>query len=222
MRWVNNVQDNVQDPIFEELNRSLHNEYQVDKLSEGKLLFVFSLSEYKDSLFLWSNYSKHDGYNLGINPYDLEEVFFSETLKFRKNNVDQSDFIWLEHGKVIYNYNKQIDIIIEELYNLIALLLSLVRPLQWISDFSKSFFYRMLFYSAFFKNAGFDDECEYRIAATSNKNFSCYKDFQGDFKDANGCFAPYLCIPVQSKKMANLRPLKEITIGPKNNLFSVV
>ena len=281
----------MQDPIFEELNRSLHNEYQVDKLSEGKLLyhytslqglkgiltsnaffategdslndtstinyikniinsacdqvegvidlelmneirwfnnkvkwlensnlFVFSLSEYKDSLFLWSNYRKHDGYNLGINPYDLEKVFFSETLEFRENNVDQGDFVWLEHGKVIYNYNKQINIISDELYNLNALLNKLVRPLQFISDFSKSFFYRMLFYSAFFKDAGSDDECEYRIAATSNKHFSCSKDGQGGFREVDECFSPHLSIPVQSKKVANLRPLKEITIGPKNNL----
>lgn len=76
------------------------------------------------------------------------------------------------------------------------------------------FIYRMTNYAAFFKHPAFQDEREYRIIISSDKYYTS-KDY-GGFREANGCFIPYFKIPTNWHAIPN--PLKEINIGPKNNL----
>lgn len=208
------VEDKVDDKLLNEI-KWFNNEV---KWLDDNHVFVLSLSEYRDSLILWGNYSKNDGYNIGLNPYELVKVFFSEVKNFKEIDPSKGEYVWLEHGKVIYDFDKQINTISDELILLDMLYKTLRQPFEDIADFSISFFYRMSFYSAFFKDSGFSDEREYRIAITSNKYFSCSEDGKGGFRAVSGCLVPYLKVPINSINAVNINPIKEITVGPKNNL----
>lgn len=75
-------------------------------LLERTKAFVLSLSEHKDSLILWSNYSKHEGYNLGIDPYILIRIFNVHKSKLVKESIERNGYIDIDHGRVIYEVEK--------------------------------------------------------------------------------------------------------------------
>ncbi|HBP62740.1 MAG TPA: hypothetical protein DD730_00350 [Desulfosporosinus sp.] len=188
------------------------------RLLEKVNFFILSLSEDKDSLILWSNYSKSDGYNIGINPDDLISILQSEIDPIqRSEGFPDNEYLKIHHGKVIYNRNIQKDIIRKELRALYKIWDESGKLAGEIDLCLGYFVFRMTTYSAFFKDAGFQDEGEYRVAVSTRQYFKSSKS--GGFREINGCLVPYFKIPLSSSTVENVNPIKTITIGPnKRNL----
>lgn len=68
--------------------------------------YILSLTENKDSLALWSNYSNYDGYNLAFNCDYFQNIFTEENYRFIDKNKNS---IFLNEGKILYG-------ILERLY----------------------------------------------------------------------------------------------------------
>lgn len=174
-------------------------------------LFILSLTDNPDSLMLWSGYANNDGYNIG---FDVEK--FMKNLKLNENdNPDAPVFL---AGKVIYDVDSQVGILLEEI--------------KWLYQAWKQsgnrllnnvFLRRMITYSMFFKDPSFNQEQEYRFVFMYNVNQSRRVFNSKEWKDKihfrvrNGSIIPYIPIsPVSS--ISNLLPIKNFCIGPKNNI----
>ncbi|SHH56777.1 DUF2971 domain-containing protein [Clostridium intestinale] len=163
--------------------------------------YILSLSLNRDSLMLWSNYSKFDGYNLGFDFYKLYNTFLDE------NSI-------VTHGKVLYKEKDQIKVIQKDYLNLLSIYNQYKDNLNIneLSEFQReafiAFYSRMNVYALFFKHDGFNYEEEYRVAIT-------YKKKEVFYRTSNGCIIPYIETPINN---STLLPLTTITIGPKNNI----
>lgn len=180
-------------------------------------VYIFSASINRDNLILWNNYSNSDGYNIAFDKEKLinkiEEVAKENRVKEEKD--EELAFTILE-GEVVYeevnigerNYkDSMIYQVIEEIYRdgkeynisnkkIIEIALSTLTLL-----------------GIFIKHKGIQQEEEYRIA------FALHKDGKNEekypkFKTKLGAFIPYVPISLG----ADREIIKEITIGPLNNL----
>lgn len=165
--------------------------------------YILSLTTNNDSLMLWSYYSNFDGYNIGIDFYE-----------FMEEKEKKEDVVFL-HGKVIYDIEKQQKLIKDELMAANRILdkyegeVSEKMKKKLVDDLAQCFFLNMTILSSFFKHPSFKSEEEYRVVVTDyNKNMEV------QYKVAKGLIIPYIEI---KQKSNNLIPVKEITIGPKNN-----
>ena len=158
---------------------------------------IISLSYNKDSLALWSNYSNHEGYNIG----------FSKTaiIKAINDSLNKELITGFNAGKVNYSKVKQRRILEQHIAkryeqwkktndNTVCILL--------IADF--------MWYSIFFKSPKFKHEEEYRIAFAI-KEQDYYKNIE--FIETNQSLKPYVKIKFDCKQA-----VKDITIGSKNNM----
>jgi len=205
--------------------------------------FIFSSSLNKDSVHLWGNYSKFDGYNIDFN---LRKIFKrmwdgkifvignkkdknSQPIKHMITRKDQYKSTIMLSGKVIYEREEQEN--------------TLVDILDFIDNMHKEYYdyfnntneteknYKKLEYTFYsiistainvlsiqvqlFKNPIFFQDEEYRIIFNINGNLDVIK-----YRASNGVFIPYIEVKFESglEKDEKGLPIDGITIGPKNNL----
>lgn len=185
--------------------------------------YILSLTENKDSLALWSNYSNYDGYNLAFNCDYFQNIFTEENYRFidkNKNSIflnEGEDFVWY-FGEVIYNKEHQENIIkerVEFLYNLYKNFYEFKED----DDFKSLIvyvLYNIAYIATFFKDESFKEEQEHRLVfRVINKNI---KKQIVKHRISNRVFIPYIELGLnQNTKEGNL-PMEKITIDYKNNL----
>lgn len=164
----------------------------------GFEVYIFSLSYTQDSLALWYNYAKGEGYNLGFNAEDL--------LQKAAAFPDESDVL---HGLVVYDRQEQ------EVILMNFLLETFKRVVQYEPDEIKKalpdhFLSVIAMCAIFFKDPAFKSEEEYRIAYmnTSGNMHPAVR-----FRAQNGVIIPYIAVDFEERL-----PISHITIGPKNNI----
>jgi hypothetical protein len=174
----------------------------MDELQQLFPLYILSLTEEQDSLVLWSSYSDFEGYNIGI---DIKNINFSKDL-------------FCLSGKVIYDKDTQKEMIKEIIFDLYTLYkkYETLKCKEYFIETEKTLLLNIYTRAMFFKRYGFKDEREYRIVFTIKGTNTVLIEH----KICNGCFIPYLKIPLKCLDGENRGkfPLKNITIGPKNNL----
>lgn len=174
----------------------------MDELQQLFPLYILSLTEEQDSLVLWSSYSDFEGYNIGI---DIKNINFDKDL-------------FCLSGKVIYDKDTQKEMIKEIIYDLYTLYkkYEALKCKEYFIETEKTLLLNIYTRAMFFKRSGFKDEREYRIVFTIKETNTVLIEH----KISNGCFIPYLKIPLKclAGESRGKFPLKNITIGPKNNL----
>jgi hypothetical protein len=169
------------------------------KIEESDMeVYIFSMSHTQDSLALWYNYAKGEGYNLGFYAEDL--------LKKTSAFPEESNVL---HGLVVYDRHEQEQVLmnfLEKTFNLVA---------QYEAEEVKKalpghFLSVMTTCAIFFKDPAFKSEEEYRIAYM---NTGGSISPQARFRAQNGVIIPYIAVDFEERL-----PLTHITIGPKNNI----
>ena len=177
--------------------------------------YILSLTENQDSLALWSTYSNFFGYNIGLEGSDLVQIM---------SNSQNTTPLGI-HGKVIYDKAIQYQIIKDEinktkiplLYNKYLessnseLIPQLTHEIDSITNV-------LCEYGVFFKDPLFCQEEEYRIVFFHSMNMHLSPKLNPEikFRDRNGIIIPYIEVPMTNNK--GYLPVKEIMIGPKNNI----
>ncbi|NFN88620.1 DUF2971 domain-containing protein [Clostridium sporogenes] len=185
--------------------------------------YILSLTENKDSLALWSNYSNYDGYNLAFNCDYFQNIFTEKKYRFinkEENSIllnEGEDFLWY-FGEVIYNKEHQQNIIKERI--------------EFLYNFYKRFYefkdeedfkclivyvlYNIAYISTFFKDESFKEEQEHRLVfRIINKNI---KKQIVKHRISNRVFIPYIELDLNENRREGNLPIEKITIGPKNDL----
>lgn len=204
--------------FFDELEKQREH---ISSLSNAE--YILSLTENPDSLSLWSNYSKHDGYNIGFYTSDLTLNGFNIGVS---GNYIAHDYL-AQHGRVIYDRELQKEIIYKELKIAFA---KWVRTKEAYKDMNGDFEAndisatntRLDIYSLFFKHPSFATEEEYRVVYIPRG--SNVKNQWVNFRVSNGVIVPYVEIPLKNNTndKGGSIPLHSVTIGPKNNLDTAV
>lgn len=207
--------DNMVHKIFlDSLLKMIHSDFFSN--SYIKNTFILSLTENSDSLSLWSNYSKHDGYNIGLNVENLRMCL---------------PVMGFSEGRILYNQENQINIIKDEIIKVFDIWKNEcdTNDIQFLSKIlQETLLLRFMHYALFFKHPAFCQEEEYRIAFSrgSIKMLNEHKPevvedkyWFEKYRTANGVFVPYLDIPVRyGLGPSGKIPLSSICIGPKNNM----
>ncbi|MFC5712955.1 DUF2971 domain-containing protein [Thalassorhabdus alkalitolerans] len=171
-------------------------------------VYIFSLTENKDSLALWYNYAKGDGYNIGFSSGDMLKKINDFSSHFAREYT-------LVYGRVIYDRREQEQIVMDFLMETFQYL-SHLHPqytLQEIGgELSEHFFSILATCSIFFKDEAFKSEEEYRIALP-RKLTTKERGPEVFFRASNGVIIPFITIHFPEKL-----PIKRVTIGPKNNI----
>jgi hypothetical protein len=178
-------------------------------------IYILSLSENKDSLTLFSNYSNFEGYNIGFKTDELINLFESRNTK--KNNSIQL----LCRGKVNYNVENQVEIILNEILDVYNTLFQKLvskgyRTIDEIifKDIMQQTIYRILvsikMYALIFKHPAFCHEEEYRMVFFVD---SVHQQKNVKYRANNSIIIPYVEL-----QLGNNVPVSSITIGPKNNI----
>lgn len=169
------------------------------KIEERDLeVYIFSLSHTQDSLALWYNYAKGEGYNLG---------FHAETL-LKKTSAFPDDSNVL-HGLVVYDRQEQEQILMNFLIETFKLVAQ-YEPEEAKKALPDHFLSVIATCAIFFKDPAFKSEEEYRIAY---KNTSGKMQPKARFRAQNGVIIPYIAVDFEERL-----PIRHITIGPKNNI----
>ena len=168
--------------------------------------FVLSFSCCRDSITMWAEFGKSNGYNIGFDSAKIIERIEES------NSVDY-------HGMVIYDPDMQ--------KTLIDKLLSKQLPEQVGKPFDeiiregakdrdsdvyrkacKKFRKSAAVYAMFFKDAAFSQEEEYRFV------FQKDKDTKVNFRVKDGYIIPYIQVALSSKTL----PVTEIVVAPSNHI----
>lgn len=126
--------------------------YRVE-VNEQEEIFVLSFTKNGDSLAMWSHYAGSDGYNIAIDlRTNIEEWKKLAGIHFR-------------YGAVIYNKEKQQEILTEEI-NRSFLIWNNIENLgkKWDYLVVDALLYRIKIWTMFFKNSLFKEEQEVRVA----------------------------------------------------------
>lgn len=183
--------------VFTEQLQQALDHFMIEIEESGFEVYVFSMSQTEDSLALWYNYAKGDGYNIG---FSAEELLG----KINHYLMDAG----LLHGLVVYSKQEQ-QTILENLLTESFELISEYREEQVTSVLADHFFSMMASCAVFFKDAAFKSEEEYRIAVISRGEV----DGKVKFRARNGVIIPYIEVLFEESL-----PISHITIGPKNNI----
>jgi hypothetical protein len=163
----------------------------------GFEVYIFSLSHSQDSLALWYNYAKGEGYNIG---------FSAEQLFQKVSGFSTGPML---HGYVMYSRQEQEEVLTELLLETFELVEQYERD-EIKKALPDHFFSLIATCAVFFKDPAFKSEEEYRIALMIRKNHE-QQDVQ--FRAQNGVIIPYIAVDFQARL-----PIRHITIGPKNNV----
>ena len=91
------------------------NDEKIEKFISEHRTAVLSMCLNTDSVYLWNNYAKENGYNI-----IFDKNIFVDSLSFFIANGEKKDKSYISHAKIVYNTNKQIDIIKEEINELVS------------------------------------------------------------------------------------------------------
>jgi hypothetical protein len=166
--------------------------------SGGFEVYVFSLSHAPDSLALWYNYAKGEGYNLGFLGEDL--------LAGIRNSPEKGTLL---HGLVKYSRQKQELILMALLLGTFQLMAEFEGE-EAEQDLAEHFFTVITTCAIFFKDPTFASEEEYRIAVINSPGGARTGT---SFRAQNGVIIPYITVNFKERL-----PISHITIGPKNNI----
>lgn len=199
----------ISDLFTREFRRTL-TRFQNELSFDDYEVYILSLTKNKDSLALWYNYAEGDGYNIG---FSSEEML--RRIKDFSGQIDnQFNFI---HGQVIYEKEKQEDIIISFFMDTIEQIFQRYADINLDTlqkELSIHLFSVINTCSIFFKNEIFKSEEEYRIAFSKRVNSSKEtRETEVFFRSQNGIVIPFIMVDFYTKL-----PIREITIGPKNNI----
>ncbi|MGK7378732.1 DUF2971 domain-containing protein [Planococcus sp. 1R117A] len=164
----------------------------------GFEVYIFSMSHSQDSLALWYNYAKGEGYNLGFYVEDL----------LKKTSVfpDESNVV---HGLVVYDRQEQELVLMNFLIETFKLVTQY--EVEEVKKAMPAHFFSVIATCAiFFKDPAFQSEEEYRIAYM---NASGETQPEARFRAQNGVIIPYIAVNFEERL-----PISHITIGPKNNI----
>lgn len=205
------VDEKLANRIIHEVSEEVDRLNQVPKIGDsiaysGYYVISFSLEE--DSLLLWSEYSECMGYCM---KFDFQKLFDAF------NHV-------IYHGKVIYDWNKQIKCIEDEckksFFNAeFGKTISKWEDIQYLTEDQWSMFVRhsaviCLLYGMFFKKKCFEGEKEYRfIFDCIHEGGKCEEDMREKqhFRIKDETFIPYV-----KQKIKDLDGLERVMVGPKN------
>lgn len=172
--------------------------------------FIFSLTRNKDSLALWYNYAKGDGYNIGFSSAEM----LRRMSEFAERIKNQYNFVY---GQVVYEKAEQETLLIEFILDIVDHLLreNIRLNSSEVEDVLANHFFSIITTcSVFFKNEAFKSEEEFRIAFPKRISAIKEKDkLELLFRSQNGIVIPFIMVDFYSKL-----PISEVTIGPKNNI----
>ena len=175
-----------------------------NKFSEQESSFIACFSEQSDILSLWNQYTKNEnsiGYSIGFDRTKLYECI---------NKAYSTNFCARTiNGKVIYDNNKQIELIKNALCDFNNKY-SETKSSKTHNLLKNYFGYLIDIYSLFFKHPSFKDEKEYRIIIIANN--TQYGEDSKFLKTRclNGFFIPYY------EKKFNKDIINSITLSPNN------
>lgn len=195
--------------FLEQLDHTL-SRFQSDIDLDEFEVYILSLTENKDSLALWYNYSKGDGYSIGFS----SEEMLKRINEFSRKTQNQHNLVY---GHVIYDRKKQENILMDFFMETIGFIFQSKNRLseEDINNLlSDHLFTIIAVCSIFFKNEAFRSEEEYRIAfpriiAPEIKN----ENMPVMFRAQNGVIIPFISVDFQPRL-----PVSHVTIGPKNNI----
>lgn len=182
--------------FVEQLELAL-NRFMKEIVENGFEVYIFSMSQTEDSLALWYNYAKGDGYNIGFSANDLLE---------KLNKYPESPEAL--QGLVVYNRQEQESILADFLLETFKLV-SRYEAEKVKAALPDHFFSVIATCAVFFKDATFKSEEEYRIAIIGRGEVNDKVKFRAQ----NGVIIPYIEVDFEGKL-----PISHITIGPKNNI----
>lgn len=216
---------------------------RINKVFESYLArsFIFSTSQNSDSINLWSNYSEHEGYNIGFNLREIfnrmwdNKIYVIGNKKLQDGSIkkhfipriDGHESIDMSPGKVIYDSVVQ-ENIIADIFNFLEYISEIFHSYSnKIEDTAKNVnnlagSYNNAFGSAIhilinqiklFKNPVFAQDEEYRIIFDVNSKLDVKK-----YRQFKGVFIPYIEVVFDKSNDIKGLPVELITIGPKNNL----
>lgn len=164
----------------------------------GFEVYIFSMSHTQDSLALWYNYAKGEGYNLG---------FYAENLLGKLTGLQEGRRAI--HGFVEYDRKEQELLLMNFLIGTFKVAKN--HDIQKVkAALSEHFFTIISSCAIFFKDPAFKSEEEYRIALM-DKSGELQPAVR--FRAQNGVIIPYIALDFNGQL-----PLSHITIGPKNNI----
>jgi hypothetical protein len=183
----------------------------------SKSIFILSFSLKYDSLPLWNNFSKNDGYCLGFH-------FDKFINNFRKDNIKKilkplpDTEINIEILALFNNVIYEEDLKKSRLGEYVKLLFKIKHESeekmpQELIDIISLIALQILFIGYFSKEDCFSDEHEFRVIIF-------IKDYPQNiikYRISNGIIIPYIDININDTEL-NVLPIKEIIIGPKVNI----
>jgi len=184
------------------------------KKRANETLYVLSLSKDEDSLNLWNNYGKNDGYSIGIDtPKFITKITerrigvktSQETLLFDNISV---------FGNVLYDEASQVRFFRELFDHYYSFILNTnifrINELNTNKIISEMFqvWDTILKFSYMIKQKEHQIENEFRFIAFNDNHQANF------FRVRNGIVLPYIKIGFEKNE---LMPIKEICIGPKIN-----
>ena len=204
--------------------------------------FIFSTSQNNDSINLWGNYTKCEGYNIGFNLNKIFDIQWSGKIYVTGNKrnrdgtlrkhfltrKDQYKSVIMSPGKVIYDMKIQESIISDIFDFLDRTFNSYYFYLNEINDMDQRGFEMLKHHFnlsigtalrilssqiQLFKNPVFAQDEEYRIIFDVKSRLDVIK-----YRQFNGVFIPYIEVVFDNNTDKTGMPINSITIGPKNNL----
>lgn len=187
--------------------------------------YILSLSNNNDSLALWSNYTRFEGYNFGINLHDFEKLIYEGTAKIITNNekamkciefIEDTMYLNCEVklDKVIYDVTEQTKLILEVIESANSFYIKHSNNIEsngtivpYIHHIVSTLFSMFIF----FKNPCFESEEEYRMVFIMD-NDEYKEDGIIHHRISNGAFVPFIKL-----KFDENIPISSIKIGPRNN-----
>lgn len=163
--------------------------------------YVLSFSLDKDSLILWNNYSKYDGYNIGLS---LDKILKNTNDYCFKVKSDKKAAII--SGKVLYSEEDQIKFmsgILNAYYQILLLTRDNRNPEVQNQVITQKIL--ILLHSSLLKEEAHQYENEYRIVIGVPDDA-----ISENFRSRNGLILPYIEVELNDYSC-----FKEITIGPK-------
>lgn len=158
--------------------------------------YLLSFSMSSDSLSMWNYYGKNDGYCIGMYPNQIWK------------NWIKNDLGSMASGAVIYDRDKQIDILKRELERIFEWFIRTTRGFddEKFIEITDLLFLRWIFaYSSFFKHKSFEIENEFRIAFWNPGSPVFYRPYQG-------AFAPYIKVDLANEQ--EQLEIESIICGP--------
>lgn len=99
----------------QQISNLIGNDEKIEKFISEHRSAVLSMCLNTDSAYLWNNYAKENGYNI-----IFDKNIFVDSLSFFTASGEKKDKSYISYAKIVYNTNKQIEIIEKEINELVA------------------------------------------------------------------------------------------------------